>query len=62
MNGQKEMFGNDRLLEALNKDPQADPQTLLSNVRSEIDAFVRDAQQFDDITMLSLKYNGCKNN
>ena len=62
MNGQKEMFGNDRLLEALNKDPQADPQTLLSNVRSEIDAFVGDAQQFDDITMLSLKYNGCKNN
>ena len=62
MNGQKDMFGNDRLLEALNKDPSADPQTLLSNVRSEIDAFVGDAQQFDDITMLSFRYNGCKNN
>ena len=57
-NAEKELFGNDRLLEALNRDPDAEPEKILSNVRDGIDAFVRDAEQFDDITMLCLKYLG----
>ena len=57
-NAEKELFGNDRLLEALNRDPDAKPEKILSNVRDGIDAFVRDAEQFDDITMLCLKYLG----
>ncbi len=52
------LFGNDRMLEALNKEPDAAPEKLLTNVRSSIDAFVGDAPQFDDITMLGFTYLG----
>ena len=52
------LFGNERMLEALNRDPKADPATLLHTVRREIDAFVGSAPQFDDITMLALYYRG----
>ena len=57
-NAEKELFGNERLLEALNRDPDANPEQILSNVRNGIDTFVKDAEQFDDITMLCLKYLG----
>ena len=53
-----ELFGCDRMLRALNIDADADPEKLLENVRKEVDDFAGDASQFDDITMLSLKYNG----
>ena len=53
-----ELFGNDRLLEALNRDPDAMPEQVLKNVMDGIREFVQDAEQFDDITMLSLKYFG----
>ena len=52
------LYGTDRMLEALNKDPDANPEQLLKNVRESIDEFVKGAEQFDDITMLSLKYFG----
>jgi len=55
---QNELFGPDRMLEALNRNPLANPEDTLSNVRRAIDAFVGDAPQFDDITMLSLLYKG----
>ena len=57
-NAQDELFGAERMVNALNRDPNADPQTLLDTVRREIDAFVGDAPQFDDITMLGLHYKG----
>ena len=57
-NAENELFGSDRMLAALNRDPDASPQELLGNVRKEIDEFVGEAPQFDDITMLSLVYNG----
>ena len=57
-NAEKELFGNERLLEALNRDPDANTEQILSNVRNGIDTFVKDAEQFDDITMLCLKYLG----
>ena len=53
-----ELFGNDRLLAALNENRDADPHTLLQTVHRHIDAFVGDAPQFDDITMLGLLYKG----
>ncbi len=53
------LFGNERMLAALNSDPEAAPEQLLRNVRAAIDAFVGDAPQFDDITMLSFSYFGC---
>ena len=58
MTEELEQFGYDRLLEALNVSPSADPETLLPRVRTALDAFVKGAPQFDDITMLSLRYRG----
>ena len=57
-NADKELFGTDRMLEALNRNPDADPEEVLANVKAGIDAFVEGAEQFDDITMLCLKYYG----
>ncbi|MCR5044985.1 MAG: SpoIIE family protein phosphatase [Treponema sp.] len=57
-NASQELFGMDRLLQALNIEPSATPKELLPIVRSQVDEFVGDAPQFDDLTMLALKYNG----
>ena len=57
-NNKKEMFGEDRLLAGLNRDPDADPEKSLKNVKDEIDSFVDGAEPFDDITMLGFRYNG----
>ena len=53
-----ELFGTQRMLDALNRDPDAMPRQMLQAVRDDIDAFVGSAPQFDDITMMGLKYNG----
>ena len=52
------MFGEERLLNALNRDPKAMPAELLSNVHKAIEEFVGEAPQFDDITMLGFSYSG----
>ncbi len=57
-NAKNELFGTDRMLEALNKNVDASPEKLLPAVRKEIDRFVGAFPQFDDITMLSLHYKG----
>ncbi|MBQ9642638.1 MAG: SpoIIE family protein phosphatase [Lachnospiraceae bacterium] len=53
-----QMFGTDRMLEALNKDKDAASERILENVRKDLDAFVSGAEQFDDLTMLCIEYNG----
>ena len=57
-NAENKLFGTDRMLAALNRDPEADLHQLLANVRREIDDFVQDAPQFDDITMLGFEFIG----
>ncbi len=57
-NKDSELFGTERMLEALNKDPDATPEQLLKNVHDGINGFVQDAPQFDDITMLAFSYLG----
>ncbi|MCR5590854.1 MAG: PP2C family protein-serine/threonine phosphatase [Lachnospiraceae bacterium] len=52
------MFGEDRMLCALNVDPNAPAETILKNVRDEVDSFVKGAEQFDDLTMLCVEYKG----
>lgn len=54
----EELYGTDRLIAALNENVNATPQEVLQNVRKDIDTFVGDAEQFDDITMMSLVYHG----
>lgn len=55
-NASNELYGMDRLGAVLNKVKSAAPDEILSAVKKDIDAFVGDAPQFDDITMLCLEY------
>ncbi|MDO4846416.1 MAG: PP2C family protein-serine/threonine phosphatase, partial [Oscillospiraceae bacterium] len=57
-NGENELFGTKRMLEALNAAPDADPEQLLRSVHHAVDDFVGDAEQFDDLTMLCIKFFG----
>jgi sigma-B regulation protein RsbU (phosphoserine phosphatase) len=57
-NSANELFGNERMLAALNKNPDAMPEEILNNVMDGINSFVAGAEQFDDITMLCIRYNG----
>ena len=58
-----ELFGTDRTIEALNAFPQgASQKEVLEGVRSAVDAFVKEAPQFDDLTMVGLRYYGPQNN
>ena len=50
------MYGTDRLLEALNEEPDASPETLINTVKESVDRFVDEAEQFDDLTMLCIEY------
>ena len=54
----KELYGEDRLLDAVNSREFENMEELCRFVKSDVDAFVGDAPQFDDITMLALKYVG----
>ena len=52
------MFKVERMTDSLNEDPDASPEQILGAVRGEISKFVREAEQFDDLTMLCLEYKG----
>jgi sigma-B regulation protein RsbU (phosphoserine phosphatase) len=54
------MFGSERMLDTLNSDPEAPPETVLANIRNATDAFIKGAKQFDDLTMLCFEYKGKK--
>ena len=53
-----ELFGMDRMIHALNTVMDNAPQEILRTVRSAVDEFVQNAEQFDDITMLCVEYRG----
>ena len=53
-----ELFGTDRMIDALNANVGGTPQEILSEVRRAVDEFVGEAEQFDDLTMLCLEYKG----
>ncbi|MBQ9023315.1 MAG: SpoIIE family protein phosphatase [Eubacterium sp.] len=55
-NSENELFGTKRMLDALNLAPGAEPEEILENVLSGIYTHVNGADQFDDITMLCMKY------
>jgi len=53
-----QMFGTERMLEVLNREPEAPPRKILELVHSSVNDFVREAEPFDDLTMLCLEYKG----
>ena len=58
-----ELFGTERTVDALNAIPEgASQKEILAGVRAAVDAFVKEAPQFDDLTMVGLKYKGPQNN
>ncbi len=58
MDAEKNMFGTSRMLDALNSVNDPTPETALKTVRESIRVFVKDTEQFDDMTMLCLEYSG----
>ena len=52
------MYGTARMIEALNKHEVSDVKHLIESVRDDVNDFVKDAEQFDDITMLCMEYKG----
>lgn len=57
-NAENELFGTDRMLEALNQNPDAASEEVIRQVQKAMEVFVKQAPQFDDITMLSMIYKG----
>ena len=57
-NAENQLFGTERMLEALNAEPTAEPKILLENMKKSVDEFVGDAPQFDDLTMLCIRLEG----
>lgn len=55
-NKSEELFGNERMLAAFAKNKELEPKDLLKAMKQDVDEFVGDAPQFDDITMLGLWY------
>jgi len=60
-NAENELYGTDRLITALNKCKNGNQEEILKSIRKDIDDFVLDAPQFDDITMLGIEYCGKQN-
>lgn len=56
----QQLYGDERLVRALNANCDKTPEELLAAVKADVDGFAGDAPQFDDITMLSLFYYGNK--
>ena len=55
-NTDNKLYGEDRLLAFMNKNVATDAVALLPALKADIDEFVGEAPQFDDITMLMFDY------
>jgi sigma-B regulation protein RsbU (phosphoserine phosphatase) len=55
-NTENKLYGEDRLLTFMNRNSRVEATTLLPALKTNIDEFVGEASQFDDITMLMLDY------
>ncbi len=58
INIEEELYGDKRLEDVLNSNTDKGPEELLKAVKKNIEDFVGEADQFDDITMLCVEYRG----
>ena len=58
MNTAQELYGEERLKRTLDANVSAAPEEIFKAVKKDLDDFVADAPQFDDITMLAMRYLG----
>lgn len=56
-NSENELYGVDRMLEALNRVKTLSCEEIIEGVRNDIQDFVDEASQFDDCTMICLRIN-----
>ena len=56
INARNELYGNGRLDAVLNRNSEKMPDEIIDAVKTDVDSFVGDTPQFDDITMLCLEY------
>lgn len=54
-------FTRERMLSTVNKFRKKTPQEIVQNMNNELDTFVGNNNQFDDITMLCLEFKGYNN-
>ena len=52
----EQLYGMERLERVLNENKEKLPEELLPVIKEDIDEFVGEAPQFDDITMLCMEY------
>lgn len=57
-NGAKEMYGTQRIVTALNSNTYKNAEEIIMKMKEEVDGFVGDAEQFDDLTMLTVRFLG----
>ena len=57
-NAAGELYGEERLLQVLNAQEYSSMDQLLKEVRADVDRFVGEADQFDDLTMVAVRYLG----
>jgi sigma-B regulation protein RsbU (phosphoserine phosphatase) len=55
-NAKDEEYGTERFISCLANARQKDPQMLVSNVMEDLKSFVGDAESYDDITLVALKW------
>ncbi len=54
-NSNNVLYGTERMIDSLNKAKDKPVKELLESVHDDVDAFAGEAEQFDDITMLTLE-------
>jgi serine phosphatase RsbU (regulator of sigma subunit) len=57
-NAAHDEFGIERLVQTLKLNSRNNSNELVNTVMSDLDAFVGDAEQYDDITVVAVKWEG----
>ena len=52
------LYGTERMLDALNRSDTKELKGLMETVRQDVDRFAAGAEQFDDLTMMCLRFLG----
>ena len=55
-------YGEDRLKDALNNSKDKSLKEIVEGIKDDVYAFCKGEDQFDDMTMLIIKYTGCESN